>query len=55
MFIARRIIARNIIYISKLKTYKSVKRTKIYIESSTLNIIKNKLRKKDLEKSRDLN
>jgi len=53
--IARRIIARNIIYISRFKTCKSARRAKIYIEFLILNIKKDKLRKRELEESRDLN
>jgi len=53
--IARKIIARNIIYISKLKIYKSAKRAKTHTKLLILNIRKDKLRKKELKESRDLN
>jgi len=54
MSIVRKIIARSIIYINKLAIYKSVKRIKIYIESLTLNITNNKLRKKKLRVLRNI-
>ena len=51
----RKIIARNIVYISKLKTYKSVKRARAYIEFSIFNAIKDKSKKRELKELRDLN
>ncbi len=52
--IARRIIARNTVYISRFEICKSVKYVKTYIGSLTLSARKDKSRKRDLEESRDL-
>lgn len=52
--IARRIIARNTVYISRFEICKSVKYAKTYIGSLTLSARKDKSRKRDLEESRDL-
>ncbi len=48
--IARRIIARNTVYISRFE----IKYVKTYIGSLTLSARKDKSRKRDLEESRDL-
>jgi len=50
----RKIIARSIVYINKLATYKSVKRVKIYIEFLILNVTNNKLRKRELKELRSI-
>jgi len=53
--IARKIIARSIVYTNKFATYKNIERIKIYIESLILNITNNKLKRKKIRKLRSIN
>ena len=48
IYLLRANYARNTIYISRFEIYKSAKYIKIYIEFSILNIINNKLKRKEL-------